>query len=56
MGTDTHNAPEVAIKEAAWTVLMQLISEHLYGMDCVVVQQIIEAKLGRNRCKTVLGL
>ena len=47
--TDAHpGQQEVAIEEAEWTTLIQVIKEHLNDMDCIMIQQMTERKKGET--------
>ena len=53
MGTFATNAPELARsskqrKEPSCTVLMQIIKDNLGEMDCVVKQQMVQARTSEN--------
>ena len=44
---------EVSIKETKWKVLIQVIEEHLNAMDCIMAQQMVDARLSKKRGDTL---
>ena len=44
-----------AIKEPEWTVLILIFNDNLNDMDCVMIQQMLQARVSKNRGETVTG-
>ena len=49
----SHPSWQEAAEEAKWTVLMQIMKDNLKEMDCVMIQQMLQAQASKNKGETV---
>ena len=50
----THpNWQQAAVNAPEWTVLMQILKDVQNEMDCVMVQQMLQARTNKNKGETV---